>query len=201
MGPCSIHDLAAAREYAARIYSLRNELQADLEIVMRCYTEKPRTRGGWKGLVNDPDVNGTCDMNKGLRMARQLFADITSYGVPIVSELLDTISPQYLADFLSVGAIGARTTECQLHRELVSGSSFPVGFKNATDGSIGVAVDAIEAYVNFLSEGFQDMLGRYLLSDHLIYLTLPEADGKIIIIVRIFPTLSWVSQRLEELPW
>lgn len=145
VGPCSIHDPEAAREFAARLRVLRHELQNDLEIVMRCYTEKPRTRGGWKGLVNDPDVNGSCHMNKGLRIARCLFADITNWGVPLISELLDTISPQYLADFLSVGAVGARTTECQLHRELVSGSSFPVGFKNATDGSITVAIDAIEA--------------------------------------------------------
>ena len=112
---------------------------------MRCYTEKPRTRGGWKGLINDPEVDGSFQINNGLQVARRLFNDITNAGVPLISELLDTVSPQYIGDFFSVGAIGARTTECQLHRELVSGSSFPVGFKNATDGSADVAIDAMEA--------------------------------------------------------
>jgi 3-deoxy-7-phosphoheptulonate synthase len=145
VGPCSIHDPAAAREYAAQLRVLRHEHRDELEVVMRCYMEKPRTRGGWKGLVNDPDGNNSFQINKGLRIARQLFADITDMGLPLISELLDTTSPQYLADLLSVGAVGARTTECQLHRELVSGSSFPVGFKNGTDGSVTVAVDALEA--------------------------------------------------------
>ena len=145
IGPCSIHDPVAAREYAARLLVLRQKHQNELEIAMRCYTEKPRTRGGWKGLVNDPDMDNTFQINKGLRVARQLFADITAMGLPLVSELLDTVSPQFLADVLSVGVVGARTTECQLHRELASGCSFPVGFKNATDGSVTVAIDAIEA--------------------------------------------------------
>lgn len=112
---------------------------------MRSYLEKPRTTVGWKGLINDPDIDGSFKINKGLRLARQLFVDLTSKGMPIATEVLDTISPQFLADVLSVGAIGARTTESQLHRELASGLSFPVGFKNGTDGSLGVAIDAIGA--------------------------------------------------------
>ena len=112
---------------------------------MRSYLEKPRTTVGWKGLINDPDVDGSFKINKGLRIARQLFVDLTHMGVPLASEMLDTISPQFLADLLSVGAIGARTTESQLHRELASGLSFPVGFKNGTDGTLGVAIDSIGA--------------------------------------------------------
>lgn len=112
---------------------------------MRSYLEKPRTTVGWKGLINDPDIDGSFKINKGLRLSRQLFVDLTSKGMPIASEMLDTISPQFLADLLSVGAIGARTTESQLHRELASGLSFPVGFKNGTDGSLGVAIDAMGA--------------------------------------------------------
>ena len=112
---------------------------------MRAYLEKPRTTVGWKGLVNDPDMDESYNINKGLRVSRQLYADLTALGVPIASEMLDTISPQYLADFISLGAIGARTTESQLHRELASGLSFPVGYKNGTDGGVGVAVDAIRA--------------------------------------------------------
>jgi 3-deoxy-7-phosphoheptulonate synthase len=112
---------------------------------MRAYLEKPRTTVGWKGLINDPDIDQTFKINKGLRVSRQLFCDLTASGMPIASEMLDTISPQFLADFISVGAIGARTTESQLHRELASGLSFPVGFKNGTDGNLGVAIDAIGA--------------------------------------------------------
>lgn len=112
---------------------------------MRAYLEKPRTTVGWKGLINDPDIDETYKINKGLRVSRQLFADLTSAGMPIASEMLDTISPQFLADLISLGAIGARTTESQLHRELASGLSFPMGFKNGTDGSLTVAVDAIGA--------------------------------------------------------
>jgi 3-deoxy-7-phosphoheptulonate synthase len=112
---------------------------------MRAYLEKPRTTVGWKGLINDPDIDQTFQINKGLRVSRQLFCDLTASGVPIASEMLDTISPQFLSDFISVGAIGARTTESQLHRELASGLSFPVGFKNGTDGNLGVAIDAIGA--------------------------------------------------------
>ncbi len=145
VGPCSVHDLDAAQEYAQRLKKLSDELQKDLCIVMRAYLEKPRTTVGWKGLINDPDVNNTFNINKGLQSARQLFVNLTNTGVPIGSEMLDTISPQYLADLLSFGAIGARTTESQLHRELASGLSFPIGFKNGTDGTLGVAVDACQA--------------------------------------------------------
>ncbi|OAA67338.1 phospho-2-dehydro-3-deoxyheptonate aldolase [Niveomyces insectorum RCEF 264] len=145
VGPCSIHDPAAALEYCDRLRALAPQLAADLCIVMRAYLEKPRTTVGWKGLINDPDIDATFKINKGLRVARQLFCDLTARGMPIASEMLDTISPQFLADFISVGAIGARTTESQLHRELASGLSFPVGFKNGTDGNLGVAIDAIGA--------------------------------------------------------
>ncbi len=145
VGPCSIHDPATALEYAKKLKELAEKLQDDLVIIMRAYLEKPRTTVGWKGLINDPDIDQTFKINKGLRVSRQLFADLTGTGMPIASEMLDTISPQFLADFISVGAIGARTTESQLHRELASGLSFPVGFKNGTDGNLGVAIDAIGA--------------------------------------------------------
>lgn len=145
VGPCSIHDPAAAHEYAAKLKALSETLSDDLCIVMRAYLEKPRTTVGWKGLINDPDIDSSFQINKGLRVSRQLFVDLTSAGMPIASEMLDTISPQFLADCISVGAIGARTTESQLHRELASGLSFPVGFKNGTDGNLGVAIDAIGA--------------------------------------------------------
>lgn len=124
---------------------MKEKYKDDLLIVMRSYLEKPRTTVGWKGLINDPDVNNTFNINKGLRLSRQLFVDLTDKGMPLASEMLDTISPQYLADMLSVGAVGARTTESQLHRELASGLSFPVGFKNGTDGTLDVAIDAIGA--------------------------------------------------------
>jgi len=145
VGPCSIHDLDAAQEYALKLKKLEEELKGDLLIVMRAYLEKPRTTVGWKGLINDPDVNNSFNINKGLQAARQLFVNLTSIGLPIGSEMLDTISPQYLTDLLSFGAIGARTTESQLHRELASGLSFPVGFKNGTDGTLDVAVAACQA--------------------------------------------------------
>lgn len=145
VGPCSIHDYDAAMEYADRLKKLSDELENDLVVVMRAYLEKPRTTVGWKGLINDPELNSTFNINKGLRLSRQLFADLTNKGIPIASEMLDTISPQYLADLLSFGAIGARTTESQLHRELASGLSFPIGFKNGTDGSLDVAIDAVKA--------------------------------------------------------
>lgn len=144
IGPCSIHDPQQALEYAGRLKGLVDELPG-LFIVMRTYFEKPRTTVGWKGLVNDPDIDGSFKINKGLRLARQLLCDITNSGLPVGCELLDTISPQYFADLISWGAIGARTTESQLHRELASGSSFPIGFKNGTEGSIQVAVDAMNA--------------------------------------------------------
>ncbi|CCK72904.1 3-deoxy-7-phosphoheptulonate synthase ARO4 KNAG_0M00510 [Huiozyma naganishii CBS 8797] len=145
VGPCSVHDLGAAQEYATRLKRLSDELKGDLLIVMRAYLEKPRTTVGWKGLINDPDVDNTFNINKGLQVARQLFVNLTDLGLPIGSEMLDTISPQYLADLVSFGAIGARTTESQLHRELASGLSFPIGFKNGTDGTLGVAIDACQA--------------------------------------------------------
>ncbi|KND86941.1 Phospho-2-dehydro-3-deoxyheptonate aldolase, tyrosine-inhibited [Tolypocladium ophioglossoides CBS 100239] len=145
VGPCSIHDPEAAHEYAGRLKQLSDKLSGDLCIVVRAYLEKPRTTVGWKGLINDPDIDSSFRINKGLRVSRQMFVDLTSGGMPIASEMLDTISPQFLADCISVGAIGARTTESQLHRELASGLSFPVGFKNGTDGNLGVAIDAIGA--------------------------------------------------------
>ncbi|RFU24268.1 hypothetical protein B7463_g12072, partial [Scytalidium lignicola] len=144
-GPCSLHDPATALEYAGRLKNLSEKLSDDLCIIMRAYLEKPRTTVGWKGLINDPDIDESYKINKGLRISRQLFCDLTSSGVPIATEMLDTISPQFLADLISLGAIGARTTESQLHRELASGLSFPVGFKNGTDGSLTVAIDAIGA--------------------------------------------------------
>ena len=144
-GPCSIHDPATAVEYCQRLKQLADRLKDDLCIIMRAYLEKPRTTVGWKGLINDPDIDESFQINKGLRVSRKLFCDLTAQGMPIASEMLDTISPQFLADLISLGAIGARTTESQLHRELASGLSFPMGFKNGTDGSLTVAVDAIGA--------------------------------------------------------
>ncbi|KAF4635960.1 hypothetical protein G7Y89_g2133 [Cudoniella acicularis] len=144
-GPCSLHDPATALEYCARLKKLADKLSDDLCIIMRAYLEKPRTTVGWKGLINDPDIDESFKINKGLRISRQLFCDLTSAGMPIATEMLDTISPQFLADLISLGAIGARTTESQLHRELASGLSFPVGFKNGTDGSLTVCIDAIGA--------------------------------------------------------
>ncbi|MEY6431134.1 3-deoxy-7-phosphoheptulonate synthase [Thioalkalicoccus limnaeus] len=145
VGPCSVHDPIAALEYAQGLRALRDELQSDLMIVMRVYFEKPRTTVGWKGLINDPDLDGSFGINKGLRLARKLLLDLAEMGVPAGTEFLDLISPQYLADLISWGAIGARTTESQGHRELASGLSCPIGFKNATDGSVKVAIDAIHA--------------------------------------------------------
>ena len=145
VGPCSIHDPVTALEYSQRLKKIAQELSEDLCIVMRAYLEKPRTTVGWKGLINDPDIDESYKINKGLRISRQMYADLTAMGMPIASEMLDTISPQYLADLISLGAIGARTTESQLHRELASGLSFPIGFKNGTDGSLSVAIDAVGA--------------------------------------------------------
>ena len=145
VGPCSIHDPVAALEYCDLLLKEKEKHKDDLLIVMRAYLEKPRTSVGWKGLINDPDIDNTFKINKGLRISRQLFVDLTDRGMPIASEMLDTISPQYLNDLLSAGAVGARTTESQLHRELASGLSFPVGFKNGTDGTLSVAIDAIGA--------------------------------------------------------
>lgn len=145
IGPCSIHDTGAAIEYAKRLKDLKERYQDDLVLVMRVYFEKPRTTVGWKGLINDPHLDGTFDINKGLRIARELLIELNALGIPAATEFLDTISPQYIADLITYGAIGARTTECQLHRELASGLSMPVGFKNGTRGTIQIALDAIQS--------------------------------------------------------
>lgn len=143
VGPCSIHDTKAALEYAEKLVQLKEELKDKLCIVMRVYFEKPRTTMGWKGLINDPHLDGSCDINAGLRIARKLLLDINKIGLPAATEFLDTITPQYIADLISWGAIGARTTESQVHRHLASGLSMPIGFKNGTNGDIDIAVNAI----------------------------------------------------------
>ncbi len=148
IGPCSIHDPKAALEYANKLLPLRQKYQDQLLIVMRVYFEKPRTTIGWKGLINDPYLNGTFDINAGLRQARRLLLELNSMGMPAATEFLDMITPQYYADLISWGAIGARTTESQVHRELASGLSCPVGFKNGTDGNLKIAIDAIGAASN-----------------------------------------------------
>jgi 3-deoxy-7-phosphoheptulonate synthase len=145
VGPCSIHDPKAALEYASRLLSARDRLSDDLLVVMRVYFEKPRTTVGWKGLINDPDLDGRFAINKGLRIARGLLRDIAELGLGAATEFLDTITPQFIADLISWGAIGARTAESQVHRELASGLSMPVGFKNSTEGDVQVAVDAVRA--------------------------------------------------------
>jgi 3-deoxy-7-phosphoheptulonate synthase len=145
IGPCSIHDPRAALEYAQGLRQQRGALGQDLLIVMRVYFEKPRTTVGWKGLINDPHLNDSYHINEGLRIARKLLLDINNLGVPAATEYLDLVTPQYVADLISWGAIGARTTESQVHRELASGLSCPVGFKNGTDGTLKIAVDAIRA--------------------------------------------------------
>ncbi len=143
VGPCSIHDTDAAVEYGKKLKTLRDELNADLEIVMRVYFEKPRTTVGWKGLINDPYMDNSFQLNDGLRIGRKLLLDLTESGLPTAGEFLDMITPQYMGDLISWGAIGARTTESQVHRELASGLSCPVGFKNGTDGNIKIATDAV----------------------------------------------------------
>lgn len=145
IGPCSINDTTAALEYGRKLKVLRDELKDKLEIVMRVYFEKPRTTVGWKGLINDPFLDGSFNINDGLRIARKLLLELTDSGMPTAGEFLDMITPQYLADLISWGAIGARTTESQVHRELASGLSCPVGFKNGTDGNLKIAFDAIRA--------------------------------------------------------
>lgn len=145
VGPCSIHDPTSALEYAEKLKGIANRLSDDLIIIMRIYFEKPRTTIGWKGLINDPDLNGSFNINRGLRTARKLLCEINQLGVPAGTEFLDTIVPQYISDLVSWGAIGARTTESQMHRELASGLSMPIGFKNATNGEIQIAIDAISA--------------------------------------------------------
>jgi len=145
MGPCSIHDVKAAMEYANKLKVYREKYAEDLEIVMRVYFEKPRTTVGWKGLINDPNLDGSFEINKGLRMAREVLLNINGLGLPAGTEFLDMITPQYIADLVSWGAIGARTTESQVHRELVSGLPMPVGFKNGTDGGVTVAINAMKS--------------------------------------------------------
>lgn len=144
IGPCSIHDPKAAFEYADKLSKISEKLSKDLLIIMRAYLEKPRTTVGWKGLINDPDIDNSFQINKGLRISREMFTNLVEK-LPIAGEMLDTISPQFLSDCFSLGAIGARTTESQLHRELASGLSFPIGFKNGTDGGLQVAVDAVRS--------------------------------------------------------
>lgn len=145
VGPCSIHDTRAGLEYAKLLKAYADEAKADLHILMRTYFEKPRTTVGWKGLINDPCLDGSFQINKGLRIARSFLLECAEMGIPVAVEFLDQISPQYIADTVSWGAIGARTTESQCHRELASGLSTPVGFKNGTNGSVGIAIDAIRA--------------------------------------------------------
>ena len=145
VGPCSIHDPVAAVDYAARLAALRERLADRLEIVMRVYFEKPRTTVGWKGLINDPDLDGSFDINKGLRLARNVLSAVNNLGLPAATEFLDLTTPQYIADLVAWAAIGARTTESQIHRELASGLSCPVGFKNGTDGNVRIAADAVKS--------------------------------------------------------
>ncbi len=145
VGPCSIHDPVAAMEYAHRLRAVRERLSGELEIVMRVYFAKPRTTVGWKGLINDPDLDGSFRIDDGLRISRKLLLDINELGLPVGSEFLDIVAPQYLSDLVAWGAIGARTTESQIHRELASGLSCPIGFKNGTDGKVRIAVDAVKA--------------------------------------------------------
>ena len=154
VGPCSIHDIKAASEYAQRLLEIKNKVKDNILIVMRVYFEKPRTVIGWKGLINDPDLDNSFNINKGIKIARRLLIDLAELGIPAGHEYLDLISPQYISDVICWGAIGARTTESQSHRELASGLSCPVGFKNGTDGGIQIAIDAIKAASkshNFLS--------------------------------------------------
>lgn len=164
-GPCSIHDVKAAKEYADRLMTLRTQYNEQLHIIMRVYFEKPRTTIGWKGLINDPDLNGSYEINKGLEVARSLLLDLNNLGMPCGTEYLDLISPQYYSDLISWGAIGARTTESQSHRELASGLSCPVGFKNGTNGNIQIAADAISAssqphhFLSVTQEGHSAIFG------------------------------------------
>ena len=167
IGPCSVHDTIAARDYAERLIKVKEALKQELMIVMRVYFEKPRTTVGWKGLINDPDLDGTFQINKGLNMARQLLHDVNNMGLPAGTEFLDLISPQYIADLISWGAIGARTTESQGHRELASGLSCPVGFKNGTTGSLKIALDAIRSasqphsFLSVTKEGYSAIFATY----------------------------------------
>src|SRR5467141_2457907 len=145
IGPCSMHDPKAGLEYARRLVGMKKELERDLAIVMRVYFEKPRTTVGWKGLINDPELDGSFNINKGLRLARNVLSAVNNLGLPAATEFLDITTPQYIADLVAWAAIGARTTESQIHRELASGLSYPVGFKNGTDGNVRIAADAVKS--------------------------------------------------------
>lgn len=176
VGPCSIHNIDAAEEYGKRLLALREQHKNELEVVMRVYFEKPRTTVGWKGLINDPDLDESFHINKGIRLARKLLVDLNAMGMPAGSEFLDIVTGQYYSDLISWGAIGARTTESQVHRELASGLSCPVGFKNGTDGNIKIAQDAIQSARNphiFLSPTQEGTTA--------IYRTTGNADAHIIL--------------------
>ena len=176
IGPCSIHDPEAALDYARRLQSLRDACSDDLLIIMRVYFEKPRTTVGWKGLINDPNLDGSFDINHGIRLARKLLLDLNRIGMPAGTEYLDLLTPQYITDLISWGAIGARTTESQLHRELASGLSCPVGFKNGTDGNLKIAIDAVSAAAHphhFLTVTKAGYLG--------IFQTTGNEDGHVIL--------------------
>src|SRR5207244_13194828 len=176
VGPCSIHDHAQALEYARRLRALADELSGELLLVMRVYFEKPRTTVGWKGFINDPRLDGSFRINEGLRLARQLLLDIAALHLPVGCEFLDPISPQYTSDLVTWGAIGARTTESQVHRELASGLSMPVGFKNGTGGGIQMAIDAVGAAAHphtFLGVTEQGLAG--------IVITRGNPDGHVIL--------------------
>jgi len=176
VGPCSIHDPKSALEYAERLAELRNQYLDNLEIVMRVYFEKPRTTIGWKGLINDPNLDESFDINKGIRLARELLIKINELGLPAATEFLDIVTGQYYSDLVSYGAIGARTTESQVHREMASGLSCPVGFKNGTDGNLQIALDAVNSSRtphNFLSQTSE--------GDMAIYRTTGNSDGHLIL--------------------
>ena len=176
VGPCSVHDIKAAKEYAGLLLKEAKKHENELVVIMRVYFEKPRTTVGWKGLINDPDLDNSFKINKGLRMARQLLLDISDMGLPCATEFLDVISPQYISDLIAWGAIGARTTESQIHRELASGLSCPIGFKNGTKGSIGIAVDAVRA-----AKSKHHFLGVTKQGTTAIFETIGNADAHIIL--------------------
>jgi len=182
VGPCSIHDPKAALDYAERLKKLSEEVKDKIYLVMRVYFEKPRTTIGWKGLINDPDMDGSHQISKGLGIARRLLSEITCLGLPVACEMLDPITPQYLSDMISWGAIGARTTESQTHREMASGLSFPVGFKNGTDGNIKIACDAMQAalrphsFLGINSEGKSSIVKT--LGNKNVHLVLRGGDKK-----------------------
>lgn len=176
VGPCSVHDIQAAKEYAESLLKEAKKHVAELIVIMRVYFEKPRTTLGWKGLINDPDLDNSFKINKGLRMARQLLLEISDKGLPCATEFLDVISPQYISDLIAWGAIGARTTESQVHRELASGLSCPIGFKNGTQGIVGIAVDAVRA-----AKSKHHFLGVTKQGTSAIFETMGNADAHIIL--------------------